>query len=262
MKAIKEHIIRAISKLTDIAVIGLSGGADSLLVTLLCMEALSKKKVYTYSLPYGDYDLKSFNRQSIQYADHLGVQHQSIVIGASTDALNHAIQKGLGTAPLSLINAGNGRARIRMAVLYGAAHHLAGQLNARVRVIGTGNLSEDFIGYDTKGGDALADFFPIGDLFKSEVYKMLEYYQAQGYITPAMINRKPSAGLWEDQTDEDEIGYSYKQMEPSIRYLLKHYDRVEVNQLSPKTKFVWDRHCANQHKHLAPHVIKVRGVLP
>ena len=70
---------------------------------------------------------------------------------------------------LTALNKGNARSRARMSVLYGVAHNLSNKFpNKRVRVIGTGNLSEDYIGYDTKGGDALADIFPIGELFKSD----------------------------------------------------------------------------------------------
>jgi NAD+ synthase len=125
--------------------------------------------------------------------------------------------------------------------------------------MGTGNLSEDFIGYDTKGGDALADIFPIGQLFKSEVYKVLEYFRDNGKITEAMINRVPSAGLWENQTDEAELGCSYDAMEPAVRFILKNYSTIDESSLSDMQRFVWKRHLANKHKHEAPYVVTLRN---
>ncbi|MBU1169675.1 MAG: NAD(+) synthase [Proteobacteria bacterium] len=261
VKAVINTICSEIKSHVDTAVVGLSGGADSFLVMLLSAEALGRENVYAFSLPYSDTDVKTFNSLSKMYADHIGVHHTSVSIKAVADALTATIS-GIfdprSSSALSTLNAGNARSRARMCVLYGAAHHLNETLNKRVRVMGTGNLSEDFIGYDTKGGDALADIFPIGQLFKSEVYKLLEYFRDQGKITEAMINRVPSAGLWENQTDEDELGYTYNAMEPAIRHIIKHYSHIDESGLDPIQHFVWNRHTANKHKHEAPFVIKLR----
>lgn len=257
----KARIVQGLRDVADTAVIGLSGGADSLLTTLVCIDALGRENVYTYSLPYSDLDLKTFNTLSKMYADHLKVNHGVVNIGVAADKLNGIIAGAVGLESpddLSTVNAGNARARSRMCVLYGVAHHLNEKLKNRVRVIGTGNLSEDFIGYDTKGGDALADIFPIGELFKSEVYLMLEHYRDNGTITEEMINRTPSAGLWANQTDEDELGHTYNDMEPAIRHLLANYGNVNESELSGITRFVWEKHLANKHKHEAPPVIKLR----
>jgi NAD+ synthase len=151
---------------------------------------------------------------------------------------------------------------MRMVALYTVAHELNSHLtNKRVRVIGTGNLSEDFIGYDTKGGDALCDIFPIGELYKSEVYQLAEYFVEQGDIEPYMIDYTPSAGLWDGQTDEEELGFSYNDMEPAIRKMRSATGKLECTDpltLSTVEKFVYDRHLANKHKHEAPPVIELR----
>lgn len=259
---IRDHIVCQIREHVDIAVLGLSGGADSLLCALLCRDALGKNEVFAYSMPYSEFDHGHFNRNSEAWAQHIGVHHRVIPIKAAADQLNATLARALdGHEPehLSILNLGNTRARVRMCLLYGAAHHLNQQERKRARVIGTGNLSEDFIGYDTKGGDALADLFPIGDLFKSEVYAMLEFYRDAGLITESMINRKPSAGLWEGQTDEQEIGFTYSEMEPAIRQLIRHGRAKPTTELPEVTRFVWERHMANKHKHEAPPVIKVRN---
>ena len=110
---------------------------------------------------------------------------------------------------------------------------------------------------DTEGGDALADLFPIGDLFKSEVYQLLDYFVKEGMITEDLIDRVPSAGLWEGQTDEQELGYTYNEMEPAIIEIKKG---GEIGQLSHSKvfHFVEDRHRKNKHKHEAPAVFALR----
>lgn len=255
-KVIKK-ITSEIKKNVDTAVVGLSGGADSFLVMLLCETALGKENVYAYSMPYSETDIQTFNSKSKSYAEHIDVHHKTVNIGNIGKTLTSTVSEAAGEE-LSTLNAGNSRSRARMCMLYGIAHHLNEKLKNRVRVMGTGNLSEDFIGYDTKGGDALADIFPIGQLFKSEVYKLLEYFRDQGKITEEMIDRVPSAGLWEDQTDEDELGYSYNEMEPAIRFILQNYHKIEDVTLSGIEMFVWNRHLANKHKHEEPPVIILR----
>lgn len=264
IEAVIRTIKNDIRNNVDTAVVGLSGGADSFLVMLLSAEALGKENVHAFSLPYSETDINTFNSKSKMYAEHIGVNHRIISIGDTAKALTSAVAEasGLGSPDrVSTLNAGNSRARARMCILYGVAHHLADTLNNRVRVMGTGNLSEDFIGYDTKGGDALADIFPIGELFKSEVYKILEHFRDNGTITEEMINRVPSAGLWEDQTDEDELGYTYNEMEPAIRKIMSTYDSIDESTLSDIERFVWQRHLANKHKHEAPYVVSLRDEL-
>lgn len=261
VKAVIDHICKDIRNHVDTAVVGLSGGADSFLVMLLSEVALGKKNVYAFSLPYSETDIKTFNSLSTMYAEHIGVNHQVVNIASIADALTRTVGHVFETrksGTLSTLNIGNARARARMSVLYGIAHHLNETLKNRVRVMGTGNLSEDFIGYDTKGGDALADIFPIGQLFKSEVYKVLEYFRDQGKITEAMINRVPSAGLWENQTDEGELGYTYNDMQPAISHILENYDAIKEKDLTDIQRFVWKRHMANKHKHEAPYVVTLR----
>lgn len=256
--ALISHISDEIRDLTDIAVIGLSGGADSSLTALLCSIALGNNNVYGISMPYNQVDIDTFNSMSQKLAEHLSINHAVRPIAAIADAINDQVM--LDSHPtLTDVNKGNARSRARMCVLFGTAHSLSsGNPGKRARVIGTGNLSEDFIGYDTKGGDALADFFPIGELFKSEVYQLLDYCRDKDLINDAHINRVPSAGLENDQTDEDDLGHSYNAMEKGVRYCLEHYDTMPESGMDEITDFVWSRHLAHKHKHEAPQVIKLR----
>lgn len=250
----------------DIAVIGLSGGADSTLVAILCAEALGKENVFGVSMPYDKKDFLEHNRKSSDIAKLLGIHSIVCEIYDIADAAIKLL--GVYCKGVTKNTKGNVKSRTRMIVLYGLANEL-GEKNKdkKVRVIGTGNLSEDFIGYDTKGGDALTDIFPIGTLFKSEVYQLLDYYKDKGVITEDFIARVPTAGLWEGQTDEGELGHSYNSMESSIKilrqYPLGHLEAIYKKNYVEEGKrgvaeFVLGRHLVNRHKHEAPQVIDLR----
>ena len=260
MQGIIKTITAQIKQHMDIAIVGMSGGADSTLVAMLCQQALGPQRVYSLHMPACPHDEETFNSNSLRIADALAIHKYTIGVSPIADAIVTSSCQALGVAHLSQLNEGNARVRARMCLLYTFSHHLGQELGLRARVVGTGNLSEDFIGYDTKGGDALADLFPIGELFKSEVYQMLDYFVAEKHLADSMINRIPSAGLWPEQTDERELVYSYNQMEGAIRKYLRgdlgpHRAR---EQMSPVEQFVVARHQAHAHKHQAPVVLSVR----
>jgi len=211
-----EKVTIEIKNFTDVAVLGLSGGADSTLVACLCVKALGAKNVYGLHMPYNTLDLDTFNSRSKVLAKYLGVNDNLIQIGTAVDELSDEFSN------LSTLNQGNMRSRMRMIALYTYNCQLAESTGKRCRVVGTGNLAEDAIGFQTKYGDSGCDFFPIGSLYKSEVYQLLEYFRDQNIITNDMIDRVPSAGLWSGHTDFDEIGYTYDEMEPSLRRVLSN----------------------------------------
>jgi NAD+ synthase len=247
------HVSAQISDLTDFAVLGMSGGADSTLVAILATLALGPERVHTLHMPMNDTDRATFNSRSWETASYLGVIKALLPITQTVEGIEETLTTVLGK-PLSPLNQGNARSRARMCLLYGYGAALQEKEQKRVRVLGTGNLSEDYIGYDTKGGDALGDFFPIGELFKSEVYQLLDHFSRENIIQPSMIDRVPSGGLWDGQTDEKELGYSYDEMEPAIRKLRQ----ADVSQLDPIGAFVWNRHLTHKHKHEAPLVLSTR----
>jgi len=257
----------------DIAVVGLSGGVDSLVCATLATLALGPENVYTVHMPYNDIDIMKFNANSIRIGTKLGTRNLMRPIHKIADAINEEFDNddeyGFENQPLSELNKGNSRSRARMTVLYKEAHHIATVTGKSVRVLGTGNLSEDFIGYDTKGGDALADLFLIGELLKSEVYQLAEHFVEMGLIEKDMIDYHPSAGLWDGQSDEEELGFTYAAMEPSVLKLrnpetgLAHYGyETVVNGINANRtemdNFVLDRHFKNRHKHMAPPAISLR----
>lgn len=251
--ALLECVSKNIQERMGAAIVGISGGADSTLIAILCQRALGKDNVYGLHLPYDEVDANTFNANSKILADKLGINQSTITIGHAVDVLATEI------CGLSKLNQGNMRSRIRMAALYTVCCKVAERTGQRVRVVGTDNLSEGYIGYFTKHGDGAADIFPIGSLVKSEVYQLLDYFRGQGIITEEMIDRVPSAGLWDEQTDEDELGYSYDEMEQFVLHgfnkgaesLHQFYD----NQVA---LFVYNRHIAGKHKVEPAPVIKLR----
>lgn len=274
MVSVIDEITKNIKNNMDVAVLGLSGGVDSTVCACLLVKALGSENVHTLHMPYNEVDTDTplkFNSNSMRIAQELKTPAHWKPIKKIADAINSEVYGEFthsSVPPLTSVNEGNARARARMAVLYGTAHNLETNLGKRVRVVGTGNLSEDFIGYDTKGGDALADLFIIGSLFKSEVYQLADHFVTEGMIKEDMVDRVPSAGLWEGQTDEDELGFSYNDMEPIIKEFLKLGNRLYIKELlndrciellnTDIGKFVYDMHLKNKHKHEAPAVVNLR----
>ena len=245
-----EEVYADIREEVDVAVIGMSGGADSTLVTILCANALGTDNVIGVHMPAKKTDKSFFNSRSQKTAKALKIRSINLPIENTIATFKKDLQKAV--KKLTIVNKGNISSRIRMATLY-AISHAESENGKRVRVIGTGNLSEDYIGYNTKGGEAVADYFPIGQLFKSEVYQLLDYFKKKQQITESMIDRVPSAGLWEGQTDKEELGFSYDAMEPAIRKALNNQQDTSVI-----GKFVRKRHITHAHKHQAPVVFDAR----
>lgn len=240
---------------TDMAVIGLSGGADSTLVALLCKMALGKDNVWGVHMPFDAYDEIKFNNDSHQFATFIGISQSEFFIKDTcmefVRQISHMADETAKTVIL-----GNLKARVRMTALYSIAQVLEMQFGRRVRVIGTDNLSENFLGYFTKYGDGGVDINPIGELFKSEVYQLLDYFKSIGWINEDHINRTPSAGLWPGQTDEGELGHTYDDIEKSIRAL--HENSLEPRIGSECDEFVLNMYEKNNHKREMPPEIFLR----
>ena len=264
--AVADYLEQSVRDFTDVAVVGISGGIDSSVIASVCVAALGKDKVHLISMPYDDVDLGTFNALSAELAEKLGSPNHVVTIGGATAALESAIEDVFSAQELDVLTRANTRPRIRMSVLYGIAGELGYQSGRRVRVMGTGHMSEDLIGYDTKGGDALCDIFILSDLVKSEVYQLARHYRVPASILEAV----PSAGLYPGQTDEDELGYSYDTLElPTLILYGLLRDGVPVSKITPDhaafadvdhetATFVVIRYKTHSHKHEAPATVSLR----
>ena len=176
----------------DGIVIGISGGIDSATTAYLAVNSLGKEKVLGLIMPY-------YHNQDVEDAklvcESLGIEHRVVGIKPIVDSF--VARLGFQPDKRSL---GNIMARTRMVLLY--AH--ANQLNRLV--LGTSNRSEFLTGYFTKWGDGASDYAPLINLYKTEVWEVAKLLGVPGRI----IEKKPTAGRWEGQTDEDELGISYR----------------------------------------------------
>jgi NAD+ synthase len=203
----KEALTRFIQKQVTQArasgvVIGLSGGIDSALTAALCAAALGPDAVRGLLLPSrwtGEGDLG----HALEHAEALGIRAETLRLDALRDAYEAIVPDA------SRVREGNFTARLRMAVLY--------DRSARddLLVAGTANKTEALLGYTTLWGDMAAAFAPLGDLYKTQVRILAEHLG----VSRAIREKAPSAGLWADQTDEDELGATYEELDR----LLFHY---------------------------------------
>lgn len=200
------------------AVVGLSGGVDSAVVAHLCAEALGPKMVLGLFLPYEGITSREDEEHASLIAERTGIAFRTIPINKVVDAFEQAYPGSLGK-----VAQGNIKPRARMVVFYMHANEL------HRLVAGTGNRSELLTGYFTKFGDGCADFLPIGNLYKTEV---LELANELG-IPKEIIDRVPSAGLWEGQSDEQELGISYSELDQILK---AHFDEgKEISQTAEST---------------------------
>ena len=182
------------SRCTDI-VFGNSGGKDSALVGILCKAAC--EDTVGVIMPCASHRNYGMDRDDgLEVAGKFNIETRTVDLTPVREAELAALE---GVTKLTDMAVANIAPRLRMVTLYAVAH-------AENRLVaGTGNASEAYVGYFTKWGDGAHDFNPIADLSVTEIYEFLEYLNAPRSI----IEKAPSAGLFEGQTDEKEMGISY-----------------------------------------------------
>ena len=188
-------------------VLGLSGGKDSSVVATLCKRATDN--VLGVIMPCSS--LASDSNDALRLAAAIGLETISIDLSAVMNLHLSAISEACGE--VTALAASNMKPRLRMTTLYTIAQ------NRRALVAGTSNRSERCMGYFTKWGDGASDFNPIADLTVSEVLRLGE---ALG-VEHDLLYKTPSAGLFVGQTDEAEMGVSYKAIDS---YLLQGADTI------------------------------------
>ncbi len=226
------------------AVIGLSGGVDSALSATLAAEALGPRNVLALRLPY-----RTSSPDSLQHAqmmiDRLGVVSETVDITPMVDAL---IEQ---SPEMDNTRKGNVMARARMIVLYDRSAAWRGL------VVGTSNKTELLLGYGTLFGDMACALNPLGDLYKTQIWQLAE---AVG-VPPEIVNKPPSADLWAGQTDEGEMGLTYREVD-QLLYLLvdERYtpeEAIAAGFDEAYVRRVWRMVAVNQFKRRPPIIAKL-----
>ena len=193
------------------AIVGISGGKDSSIVAALCVEALGKDRVMGVLMPNGEQSDIGMARKLI---NHLGIHSIEInidetvnsVLNGIVTAIYDDVRQGFDTLKISEQTKINLPARIRMSTLYAVSQSMNG------RVANTCNLSEDWVGYATRYGDAAGDFSPLSNLTVTEVK---EIGRVLG-LPDELIDKAPTDGLC-GKTDEDNLGFTYDVLDKYIR---------------------------------------------
>jgi NAD+ synthase len=198
------------------AVLGLSGGIDSAVVAGLCARGLGSENVLGVIMPA--HSMQQDAEDAALTARAFGIEHRVVDLSDIYDAYIQLLPTG---SPLANANL---KPRLRMIVLY---HH-ANTMNRMV--VGTGNRSELMVGYFTKYGDAGVDLLPLAGIYKWQVRDVAREIG----VPQSVIERPPSAGLWEGQTDEEEMGVSYADLD-RILDAMSRDEEIDVN------PHLWDR---------------------
>ncbi|MBK7455027.1 MAG: NAD+ synthase [Anaerolineales bacterium] len=226
------------------AIINLSGGLDSALSCALAVEALGADKVMALRLPY-----RTSSPDSLEHAqlmiDQFQVKSETIDISDMVDPL---IKRDPN---ITNVRKGNIMARARMIVLYDQSEVF------KALPIGTSNKTEILLGYSTQWGDAASAINPIGDLYKTQARQLSRALN----IPAPIIDKAPSADLWEGQTDEGELGFTYEEVD-KLLYLLvdQRYSPQECMDAGFDQKFVdvvVKRIRRNQFKRMQPPIAKI-----
>lgn len=212
-------------------VLGMSGGIDSAVAAAICKRAFPESTLGVIMPCYSD----QIDRQHAELvAAQLNISCEIVFLDKVFDVLMEVLpSKDYGEITKRLAES-NIKPRLRMVTLY----YFANRLN--YLVVGTSNRSELSVGYFTKHGDGGADLLPLGNLVKSQVYELAAYLE----IPRVIIDKPPSAGLWQGQTDERQLGLTYKELD--------HYLLMGKAQKSSKKKIDFMISRSNHKRHFPP----------
>ncbi len=197
-------------------VIGLSGGIDSSLVAVMCVEAFGAKRVHGVLMP-GPYSSDHSVEDARELAERLGIETQVVSVLEPYRAFEKALANACGGALVGLA-AQNTQARCRMVCLMALSNAYGWML------VNTGNKSEAMMGYSTLYGDTAGAFAPLGGLYKTDVYTVArwcnEHALGSGIMSPIperVFSKPPSAELAPDQDDESSMGIDYSTLDALLK---------------------------------------------
>jgi len=219
-------------------VVGMSGGLDSSVLAVLCHRAFPQS-MFGVLMPC--YSSQEDVEHAKAVASLFSIPVKIVVLDTVYDTLLKALPGDRVDPAVNRLAEANLKVRLRMLTLY----YFANQLN--YMVAGSGNRSELSVGYFTKYGDGGVDILPLGNLVKEQVRELGSFLG----IPSEIINKPPSAGLWSGQTDEDELGLSYEELD---RYLISG---EASNELRDRIESMI---AASEHKRLPPSVASFNNI--
>ena len=223
--------------------VGLSGGLDSAVVAILCKEAFGEN--LNCVLMPSQFSSKSSIDDAIELCEKFDIKYEII----SIEPMVSGFIKNMNEDKLRI---GNFSARMRMSVLYDVSSR------EKSLVVGTSNRSEILLGYGTIFGDTACAINPIGEIYKSDEF---EFARILG-VTNTILNKAPSADLWEGQSDEEELGHTYKEMDDLLKIMVdENKSKIELLKLGFEEEFINKieyRIKANAFKGKLPTIAKIR----
>lgn len=244
VKALTDFISETVNKTgSEGVVVGISGGIDSAVVTKLCVDALGADNVQNIFMPTSVTSLDDY-RATSELSKLWGIRYKMVDIQPAVDSFTAA----LFSSTVAPLERGNISARCRMIVLYNSA-----KKHNRL-VVGTSNRSELMTGYFTKFGDGAADMIPMADLYKTQVWEVAKMIG----VPQEFIDKVPTAGLWEGQTDEMEMGISYRDLDLILNGLSIGMEDAEIAEDAgvslEKVVEIKTQTDKMEHKRTPPHV--------
>ncbi len=178
--------------------VGLSGGLDSAVVAVLCKEVFGDN--LNCVLMPSQFSSQNSTEHAIELCEKFDIKYETISIAPMVKSFINNMDE-------NKLRIGNFSARMRMSVLYDVSSR------EKSLVVGTSNKSEILLGYGTIYGDTACAINPIGEMYKSDEFEFAKFLG----VVDSIVTKAPSADLWENQTDEDELGYTYKQMDDALK---------------------------------------------